>query len=833
MPDRCVTIYCSPGALEERPYWTWEMETQKKMDAQQSVDAKRQLRDERALEVLCGIVATAANLRLQGPTLAPKQVLPSASNVKIIFDEMGGHPLLLRALCSMFDRLQHQIKIALDLDQRSSVFIVAVGTGTDGTTNEVGSVASKFRVQVVGAATPEQRLRAMFRKDDAGETYRDVHHAIFEGTTAAADTARRVLCNSRCAALLAVEASRHAQFAVKVQGDSKDLPATSVEALLPGWLIDTALQFKYLNGLRHSTIADAEGAGVAALGVAWRPFWVRSSTADFARLGTRLGMLTDNARRAQSHTTTIPPGFIDILQGKEQPPLLVGTRQPRYSASGAQVAMYQMRYGTFAPRADSNTFECIAADHAAMSAAMSRACCGCFEADATRPNCFRVKGMLAAADPDGGATVPALLEDAAAERLPLSAAERGYWELRAALHVPAAQSVAHYGCIDLCVTGHLDQPAFLAGGADFVEQLLQSNTPGLSDSKALKELGEQTRAFVQLRHLRAAARQAHQSWQAVATQQLAQTKKAGHANTSKQATAPASDNVKRALDLAHRCDVAIASIVPGSSSAASIPSVSALIDEVCGDGSKLSAEITTRVKKEQDNYAPGAARAVQFLSHMRDRIVNHRECVSLVNGRGAPFADAVMLALGRVVLEQLKLVEEIPINDAMASDEFRMMGAEFKEEPIPDAREDATEKAKRNAKELAQRATLAGGRLAVELLKWCCAATADDVAAVNVARFLIGTQTPLKQPSPTTPGQQEKKPRYAFGGYDGTCFVLDANVPAGAASTAQNWLFSPLSPISMSEICKMRDASKQGGVQQNTTFDPKWRLQCPPVATKS
>ena len=96
--------------------------------------------------------------------------------------------------------------------------------------------------------------------------------------------------------------------------------------------------------------------------------------------------------------------------------------------------------------------------------------------------------------------------------------------------------------------------------------------------------------------------------------------------------------------------------------------------------------------------------------------------------------------------------------------------------------------------------------------------------------------TPLKQPSPATPGQHEKKPRYAFGGYDGTCFMLDANVPAGAAATTQNWLFSPLSPISTdapSEPGGTRATGETEGFQQDATFVPKWCLQCASVALDS
>ena len=849
-----VAIYCIPGDSN------WETDTEAAMDQVANDIEKKSIRNERAMAFFRSLIsqATGAGLRLCQTTgkLQPNQLLASTANVRIIFDEMGSKPLLLRALCAVAGTLTEEIASALNLSNpaisrardgssnKSSVKLVAVGTGTDGTTTAIGSLATAFEVRVMKSPAPEPTLRAMFRASD--ELQRDtldaLEKAIFHSGTAAAYTAQMLLGNARCATMLAQEAYAHHKLA---QGAV--VRVKSAESLLPAWVATVALRFKGSNGLQKLPDAGAQSAGLGALGVASWPFWVRTTfhrdgeathgsdraddpmtgAAALNELGVRLGMITDNARwhsPAQAkHELTQPVDITEVTkltQPNDEVRLYVSERAPRYSVTGAQVALYQMRYGQLAPRADSATFESVAADHAAMCAALSWVSRDCFVRDPSSPTGFRVRGMDVEPKSEGHTvSVPAVLGDATSQRrITLTEAERAHWERRAALHVPDAKAVAFLGRIPIRVTGHHKQPEFLAGAATFVKELAAKN-------KSARKLAARLAAFVDLQVLLEATEREKQfigGTESVAVQHL------------RTACLTTMGSIFDFDDAADQHGVAGSAHTdppePGRV-------VGALINKEFEVGSSLNRSIRARwaaVHVEWATSFESKRELVQStLVDLRRRVVELGECLVMLNGRDAAFGDLIMMALGKMMVEQLKLREGAKVTRQQAREVFAVLGAVYKGRfPRDTTRRGTTqaddddddaiaanvgqrsgslgaERARRER--VAMRAmTIAAGRLVVEVLKLCCATLEADsglgvrtnVDEVTVARFFTATQ----------PGN----PNYHFGGGNDTCFVLDVGAPNSASDSA-HWLLDPLPPWSIESVRRERDASAD-------VLTPAWTL---------
>ena len=298
------------------------------------------------------------------------------TNVTVVVDELGFHPLFLRGMCAGWSALCAHLR---DLLRVRSVRLVAVGTGTEVVAVDVGSDPSTCRVftAVEGDVWPK-----LAEHHNVSPEFLEV---LASGDADAA-MLRDVVNNARAAALLLQHVSEvTARFQLAAYG-STDPPKDKDAGIAPvarrvfashvrGLLLSVVLAFKALNSLCALSHEDSAHTALSAIGLVMSRTHEPLSNRDRLLLA-KYGVITDLAV-CQLEEKGVPDDHLFLDQRITVGSVvyrLMAPKKGRYRMSAAQIAFARLRYGLGARPPTGEGFETLIEDYVIMTlyAALSR-----------------------------------------------------------------------------------------------------------------------------------------------------------------------------------------------------------------------------------------------------------------------------------------------------------------------------------------------------------------------------------------------------------------------------------------------------------------------------
>jgi hypothetical protein len=270
----------------------------------------------------------------------------SRFGVAVIIDELGGFPLVLRSLCSMYGELTDALKNVFQTDH---VEIYACGTGCDSNANRPGSSVAMYNIIDMSSKLHREGFCAdILGKLSALSEYFKQDSAVVSAADAATiSSVKALLMNRRVAAAFLSEA-------VRLFNIHPNDPAIQWRHMALHLANAAVLCFKGLNGLRSYNFGVPlnrlfSRALAHALG---GPEQLMTED-DEDELIRRCGLVTDNARRFPVKCEEM--GI--IIKGKCRKNVRNAAKRSqeilalpkgvvhRYAVSSAQLEMFRMGFG--------------------------------------------------------------------------------------------------------------------------------------------------------------------------------------------------------------------------------------------------------------------------------------------------------------------------------------------------------------------------------------------------------------------------------------------------------------------------------------------------------
>jgi energy-coupling factor transporter ATP-binding protein EcfA2 len=269
----------------------------------------------------------------------PRASKKSKFGVAVIIDELGGFPLVLRSLCSIYGELTEALKKVYLADH---VEIYACGTGCDSNTNRPGSSVAMYNIIDMSSRLHQEAFWQSIFKDlpPSLEKYLKSDSVLVSAADAATVLSVKALLTNRRVG---------AAFRKAVIDVFRSVPDTSAihwRHVAPHLANTAVLRFKRLNGLRNYhfggplnrlfSLALAHSLGGA------QQLMNHLDEGDLIR---RCGLVTDNARRMPSDSKEIGTVIQHPDEGSKDVLALPKDVVHRYAVSSAQLEMFRMGFG--------------------------------------------------------------------------------------------------------------------------------------------------------------------------------------------------------------------------------------------------------------------------------------------------------------------------------------------------------------------------------------------------------------------------------------------------------------------------------------------------------